>query len=274
VRLKQIVTNLTSNAIKFTDQGEVRIDVAFLGGPAAQPEFQITVTDTGVGFDPANKDRVFGRFQQADGSITRRFGGTGLGLAISRQLAELMEGELDCDSAPGVGSKFWVRLPLAITEAPVSVFGTAGEAASTTVDPAEEGQRALRVLLADDHPTNRKVVELILQPLGVELVSVEDGRQAVDAFASGGFDIVLMDMQMPVMDGVTATREMRRDSRLASLPIIAMTANAMEQDRRACRAAGMDAFVSKPFDPEEFLATVARCVAAGARQDADFALSG
>jgi len=250
VRVKQIVTNLTSNAVKFTEQGGVRIEVTCEGGEPGRPLFRLAVRDTGVGFDPANKDRVFGRFQQADGSITRRFGGTGLGLAISRELAQLMDGELDCDSEAGVGSVFWVTLPLEITEAPVSAL----DAVAAAGPAADQGP--LRVLLADDHPTNRKVVELILQPLGVELVSVEDGRQAVEAYGAADFDVVLMDMQMPVMDGLAATRAIRQLERQQGrrrTPLLMLTANALPEHLDLSRKAGADRHLSKPITAEKLI---------------------
>ncbi|HEY0650894.1 hybrid sensor histidine kinase/response regulator [Phenylobacterium sp.] len=250
VRVKQIVTNLTSNAVKFTERGAVRIEVTCEGGEPGRPLFRLAVRDTGVGFEPANKDRVFGRFQQADGSITRRFGGTGLGLAISRELAQLMDGDLDCDSEPGVGSVFWVTLPLEITAAPVSVLDTV-EAAEPAAD-----QGPMRVLLADDHPTNRKVVELILQPLGVELLSVEDGRQAVEAYSAADFDVVLMDMQMPVMDGLAATRAIRQVERQLGrrrTPVLMLTANALPEHLELSRKAGADRHLSKPITAEKLI---------------------
>jgi PAS domain S-box-containing protein len=249
-RVKQIVTNLTSNAVKFTERGSVRIEVACEGGEAGRPVFRLAVRDTGVGFDPANKDRVFGRFQQADGSITRRFGGTGLGLSISRELAQLMHGDLDCDSEPGVGSVFWVTLPFEITAAPSSALD-AIEAAEPTAEPGP-----MRVLLADDHPTNRKVVELILQPLGVELVSVEDGRQAVEAYSAADFDVVLMDMQMPVMDGLAATRAIRQVERQHGrrrTPVLMLTANALSEHLEMSRKAGADRHLSKPITAEKLI---------------------
>jgi two-component system, sensor histidine kinase len=249
-RVKQIVTNLTSNAVKFTEQGSVRIEVTCEGGEPDRPRFRLAVHDTGVGFDAANKERVFGRFQQADGSITRRFGGTGLGLAISRELAQLMDGELDCASEAGVGSVFWVTLPLETIEAPVSVLD-----AAVAAEPMGD-QGPMRVLLADDHPTNRKVVELILQPLGVELVSVEDGRQAVETYSAADFDVVLMDMQMPVMDGLAATRAIRQLERQQGrrrTPLLMLTANALPEHLDLSRKAGADRHLSKPITAEKLI---------------------
>ncbi|HWQ85942.1 ATP-binding protein [Brevundimonas sp.] len=238
VRLRQVLTNLVSNALKFTPTGSVRLSVTAMEGDRAQ----FRVTDTGVGFQPDQKGRIFRRFQQADGSITRRYGGTGLGLTISNALVELMGGgALDCDSAPGEGSAFWFDIPMP----------RAGQAASEA-EPSAAADIAtapLRILLADDHPANRKVVEIMLAATAMELVAVEDGRQAVEAFAGGGFDLVLMDMQMPVMDGLTATREIRAMEaarKLKRTPIVMLTANAMAEHVASGQAAGADGHLTKP----------------------------
>jgi CheY-like chemotaxis protein len=238
--------------VKFTEKGGVRIEVTREGGTAQRPVFRLAVHDTGVGFDPTHKDRVFGRFQQADGSITRRFGGTGLGLSISRELAQLLDGELDCDSTPGVGSVFWVTLPLPAVAQPESALAALTD--DDAMPDAEHGP--MRVLLADDHPTNRKVVELILQPLGVELVSVEDGRQAVEAYSASAFDVVLMDMQMPVMDGLAATRairELEHETGRRRTPLFMLTANALAEHLELSRRAGADRHLSKPITAEKLI---------------------
>ena len=239
VRVRQILTNLISNALKFTEAGSVRVAVEAAGEGRAR----FTVTDTGVGFDETQKRRIFGRFQQADGSITRRFGGTGLGLAISRDLAALMGGALDCDSTPGAGSTFWFEIDLPPVQRAVAEADPAPVAASTP----REGP--MRILLADDHPANRKVVEVMLAAAQVELVAVEDGRQAVDLFADGAFDLVLMDMQMPVMDGLSATaaiRALEKAEGRPRTPILMLTANAMAEHVEAGRVAGADGHVTKP----------------------------
>jgi CheY-like chemotaxis protein/anti-sigma regulatory factor (Ser/Thr protein kinase) len=258
VRLKQILTNLLSNAVKFTEKGEVRLTVRDAGG--AEPRFRFDVSDTGVGFDAAQKERIFARFQQADGSITRRFGGTGLGLAISRQLTELMGGALDCESEAGVGSTFSVVLPLPAAAEPVSGESVEKtQCAGSLSDPEGDGP-PLRVLLADDHPTNRKVVELILAQVGVELTSVEDGLAAVEAYAAGAYDAVLMDMQMPGMDGLTATRAIREHERsrgLAPTPIFMLTANALAEHLEASRHAGADRHLTKPITADELVSALA-----------------
>jgi CheY-like chemotaxis protein len=272
VRVKQVVTNLVSNAVKFTDKGEVRISLS----RDARGAFSLSVRDTGCGFDPAKKEQIFGRFQQADGSITRRYGGTGLGLAICKQIAELMGGELDCDSTPGKGSVFTLTAVLPLHEdepaeahpaPPASGRRKAKTMAPALAEAPEEepdNDRALRVLLADDHPTNRKVVELILASAGVELVQVEDGAQAVEAYGAQTFDLVLMDMQMPVQDGLSATRairEMELEERRGRTPVIMLTANALPEHVAAAAAADADRHLSKPITAAALLASIQEAVA-------------
>jgi len=238
VRLRQVLTNLVSNALKFTAEGAVSISVQSL----EDGRVAFRVSDTGVGFDAEQKGRIFTRFQQADGSITRRFGGTGLGLAISTALVDLMGGSLDCDSTPGEGAVFWFDIVLPTVE-PVVAEPSAGN------DLVDVAAAPLRILLADDHPANRKVVEIMLSATAMEMTAVEDGQQALDAFAEGGFDLVLMDMQMPVMDGLTATRAIRTlelERGLARTPVIMLTANAMAEHVEAGRNAGADGHLTKP----------------------------
>jgi len=214
----------------------------------------LSVADTGIGFDAAAGERLFARFEQADGSITRRYGGTGLGLAISRSLAEAMGGRLHAVSRPDHGSTFSFELTL-----PRAAATSAGPARPDNAPPAPElGQ--LRVLLAEDHPTNRRVVELILDAAGVALTCVENGAEAVEAAAAGPFDLILMDMQMPVMDGLTATRAIReRESAhgLPRTPIISLTANAMPEHAKASAQAGADGHLTKPISAEALLQAVA-----------------
>jgi signal transduction histidine kinase/ActR/RegA family two-component response regulator len=259
VRLRQVLTNLVSNALKFTAEGAVRLSVT--GGEEGRVLFR--VTDTGVGFDNDVRSRIFGRFQQADGSITRRYGGTGLGLTISAALVELMGGTLDCDSTPGEGSAFWFEIPLPTIEAPVQpAAAVAGAGADVDV-----GASPLRILLADDHPANRKVVEIMLAATAMEIVAVEDGQQALDAFVAGGFDLVLMDMQMPVMDGLTATRAIRAheaERGLVRTPVLMLTANAMAEHVEAGRAAGADGHVTKPVTLASLFAAISGALEARA----------
>ena len=272
VRFRQILTNLISNALKFTAEGSVKVT----GEMTESDLVRFTVTDTGVGFDDADKSRIFGRFQQADGSITRRFGGTGLGLAISRDLAELMGGTLDCRSRPGEGATFWFDLPLPECEMPETVEVAALPAHEMA--GAEEGL-ALRILLADDHPANRKVVEIMLADSDVELTLVENGQEAIDAYAlglagAGLFDLILMDMQMPVMDGLTATaaiRAMEAGGDVRRTPIVMLTANALVEHIAAGEAAGADGHLAKPITLTTLFGAIEKALAtsgASARPDA------
>lgn len=253
VRLKQILTNLVSNAVKFTEEGFVSLMVAEAPARDDRAMLRFSVDDTGIGFDCATRERLFSRFEQAGGGITRKFGGTGLGLAISRQLAELMGGELDCESAVGGGSSFMLTVPLQRVEAPV-----VAEPAPAPVQPAAPGRR-VRVLLADDHPVNRKVVEMVLAQIDADLTSVEDGLAAVRAHQAQEFDVILMDMQMPKMDGLTATREIRLHEAALGLPrtpVVMLTANALTEHVAAAHEAGADRHLAKPFDAAELLALV------------------
>ncbi len=250
VRLKQVLTNLISNAVKFTSQGFV--SVTLQQGPERDgaPTLRFAVEDTGIGFDAATRARLFTRFEQADGGITRKFGGSGLGLSICRQLAEMMGGDLDCESAPGGGSSFILTLPMKRCAPPV---------ARTEADEPVIAAPA-RVLVADDHPTNRRVIELILAQAPVQIVVAENGAQAVEACRRQDFDLILMDMQMPVMDGLTATREIRLHETVMGAPrtpIVMLTANAMPEHIAAGRSAGADRHLAKPFNAAELLAMVA-----------------
>jgi CheY-like chemotaxis protein len=251
VRLRQIITNLLSNAIKFTAAGEVALTVA----PANRGDRYIfEVRDSGIGFEPAEAERLFNRFEQADGSITRRFGGAGLGLAICRQLAELLGGEISAEGRPGRGACFTFIVPLSPATAP----------ASEDAAPAEPAARPLRVLVADDNATNRKVAELILEAIGAETVAVEDGQQAVAAVERGSFDLVLMDLQMPVMDGLSATRAIRvreTGKGLPRLPIIVLSANVMREHVAAAAEAGADDHIGKPVRAETLLKAVLKAAA-------------
>ena len=250
VRLKQVLTNLVSNAVKFTTDGMVQLTVGVDRDTAGHETLRLAISDTGIGFDAAARERLFSRFEQADGGITRQFGGSGLGLAICRQLAEMMHGVLDCESEPGGGSCFMLTVPLKRASAPMAL---------ATEGPAPEVRSGLSVLVADDHPTNRKVVELILSQIDARMVLVENGQQALDACRDDHFDIILMDMQMPVMDGLTATREIRaleaHEGRPRT-PVVMLTANALPEHVAAARAAGADRHLAKPFDAADLIETV------------------
>jgi PAS domain S-box-containing protein len=246
VRLRQIVSNLLSNAVKFTDAGKVSLQ-AEATRSIDTVSLRLIVRDTGIGFDPTVGTKLFKRFEQADGSITRRFGGTGLGLAISRSIAEAMGGTLEAISQPGQGAAFTLTLDLPRARGE----GPAPQPAAMSAILGSEGlMDAPRVLLAEDHPTNRKVVALILEAVGVDLTVVENGQAAVEATELAEFDVILMDMQMPVMDGLTAIRLIReRESATGArrTPILALTANAMPEHARASAEAGADGHLSKPI---------------------------
>jgi len=247
-RISQILSNLLANAVKFTNDGEVALSV-----DAVDDGLRFAVRDTGVGFDAEVRERLFKRFVQADQSITRQFGGTGLGLSICAALTEKMGGRINADAAPGEGARFEVFLPLRRCAEPVSPVR---EEAAKTV--SLEG---LRVLLAEDHPTNRKIVEIVLEPFGVDLTSVADGEAALEALGEKTFDAVLMDMQMPILDGLSATRVIRAReaaSGAARMLVIMLTANAMDEHVAAAEAAGADLHLAKPLHPAALVEALAR----------------
>jgi len=252
-RVRQILTNLVSNAVKFTQAGEV----AIIGEMVAPGRLRFVVTDTGVGFDAQDKERLFGRFQQADGSITRRFGGSGLGLAISRQLASLMGGAFDCESQIGKGSRFWFEAPFPHADAHA-------ERGENQIAREIFYERPVRVLLADDHATNQTVIRMMLEQFGIESVCVDNGAEAVGAFRNGDYDVILMDMQMPVMDGLEATRKIREiemRSARPRTPLIMLTANALPEHREASHAAGADGHLTKPIIVADLLAALNGAIA-------------
>jgi|SRR5215217_3950675 len=239
-RIRQVLNNLLSNAVKFTAEGAVAARFSALPGGG----LRLTVSDTGIGIAQDKLPTLFEKFIQADNSTTRRFGGTGLGLAICRELAQLMGGAVTARSVEGEGSTFIVDMPLARAQAP--------EVMAEAEAPSEVSeQRRMRILAAEDNATNQKVLQAVMEPLDVHLHIVPDGREAVAAWREGGFDLILMDIQMPVMDGVEAARAIRtaeRDEHLPRIPILALTANALVHQVEAYLAAGMDGHVSKPIE--------------------------
>ena len=257
-RIRQVLGNLLSNAVKFTETGSVTVRVAVSGSAARRAMLTLEVEDTGVGFGADHAAQLFQRFSQADASITRRFGGTGLGLSICRALVEMMGGEIGAKSSPGVGSRFRVSLPLARVESLAAYDARAVPTPDAAVPQARA--RPLRVLLAEDHPVNQRVVQLILATQGAEIVTVLDGAQALSAFETGRFDVVLMDMQMPVMDGLTATRGIRAVEAMRPdqprTPVIMLSANAMAEHRDEALASGADLHVPKPITAEALLAGI------------------
>jgi signal transduction histidine kinase len=238
-RVRQILHNLVSNAVKFTDQGMVSVDLFHDGGC-----LEMQVSDTGIGISEAHLARIFERFVQADATMTRRYGGSGLGLTICRDLVSLMDGEIRVESVEGSGTTFTVLLPLGRVE-PVGAV----EPASNPPAPAAH-LGGLRVLAAEDNPMNRLVLKTLLSEVGIEPVVVLNGEEAVEAWRTGTWDIVLMDVQMPVLDGVSAVRLIRaiegQEGR-SRTPVIALTANAMSHHRSDYLEAGMDDLVAKPI---------------------------
>jgi signal transduction histidine kinase/AmiR/NasT family two-component response regulator len=248
-RLRQILYNLLSNAVKFTEAGEIGVIAR-----RSEGVLSLEIADTGIGIAPAQLERLFGKFEQADASTTRRHGGTGLGLSISRELARLMGGDISAESTPGEGARFTVRLPLP----------RAGEAAPPKPTAADAGQALdgarLRILAAEDNAVNQLVLKTLLAQVGAEPVIVAHGGEALAAWEAGGFDLILMDVQMPVMDGPTATRAIRdreAETGRPRTPIVALTANAMPHQVEAYLAAGMDGHVAKPIDAAELYGVLA-----------------
>jgi CheY-like chemotaxis protein len=265
----QVLLNLISNAMKFTTAGEVTVTSSQHGA-----SLRIAVSDTGIGVPERLQHRMFERFSQADASTTRRFGGTGLGLSISLQLVELMGGTMGFESREGVGSTFWMELPLSREGAPAAApAGASALGAAVRWTRSEPLAAGSRVLLAEDNAVNQKVAAAILKKLGYEVDIASNGREAVDLARRRRYRFILMDCQMPDMDGFAATREIRSweaaersRSRAGSEGgaeasavetagdrsfIVALTASAMTDERDRCRAVGMDAFLAKPFDPAE-----------------------
>jgi signal transduction histidine kinase/AmiR/NasT family two-component response regulator len=269
-RLRQIIGNLLSNAVKFTSAGSVRLTLEGLGPDGAEG-LTIRVQDTGIGIPPENRARLFEKFTQVDSSATRRFGGTGLGLAICRELASLMGGGISVESAIGLGSTFTVELPLARTGAAVPQLSPAELTTASTgqlpePQPPAVGADAVRVLAAEDNLTNQRVLRAVLDTFGVDLTVVDNGRKAVEAWQDGAFDVILMDIQMPEMDGVEATRRIReaeRETGRSRTPILALSANAMTHQVSEYLEAGMDAHVAKPIEIPKLQAALEAALESG-----------
>ena len=252
-RIKQILLNLVGNAIKFTEQGEISLRVGLISPAPVEgmARLRFAIIDTGVGISAEDQEKLFQPFRQVDASATRRHGGTGLGLAISKQLVDLMGGVIGCESRVGQGASFWFNLPLALA-APVIAGATRGRRRTSF---------AARVLVAEDNPINREVTTMMLEEMGVAVILAEDGQQAVEAAQADDFDLILMDCQMPTMDGFEATRRIIARERLQQLPhtpIVALTGNAIRGDREVCIETGMDDYLAKPFAYETLAAVLDR----------------
>jgi PAS domain S-box-containing protein len=257
LRLEQVLINLSINAIKFTQAGQVELRTELLSRDSGQTLLRFTVRDTGIGIAPELKEGVFAAFTQADSSTTRRFGGTGLGLTICRQLVHLMGGEIGLVSVLGKGSEFWFTVPLkTVADADSTVSNTVREEALI----AGQSLQGIRVLVVDDSEINREVAMRILQGQGAIVALATNGQAALDWLQAHAeaVDLVLMDVQMPVMDGIEATRRLRRIPRFADLPIIALTAGAFKSQHDDAAAAGMSHFISKPYDVPSTIALIQR----------------
>ena len=257
VRIRQVLTNLVGNAIKFTAQGGVYLDVKKIAQSAKEVTLRVSVRDSGIGITPEQQQVVFEKFTQADLSTTREFGGTGLGLSISKQLIEMMGGRIGVHSDPGKGSTFYFVISLP--------FATGNTAQSDCLARTPDKLTG-RILLAEDNAVNQLVACKILASLGVEVTVVENGKLALEKLKTETFDAVMLDCQMPVMDGYTAAREIRRMGGVsARVPIIAMTAHAMTGDREKCLDAGMDEYISKPVKKEVLAGVLGRVLDSGGR---------
>jgi signal transduction histidine kinase len=262
-RLRQVLTNLVGNAVKFTQHGGVDVSLARVAGAEGSCSLRFSIRDSGVGIPRDAASRLFQPFSQVDASTTRRFGGTGLGLAICKQLVELMGGAIGVESEPGAGSVFWFVVPfqqLAGRAQPDAPGADPQQSARTRRRPGGRPVRTgSRILVAEDNPVNQKVTAYLVERIGCRPHVVENGRDAADAVQTGLYDLVLMDCQMPVMDGYEACATIRQwEAGARRVPIVALTAAAMESDRARCRSAGMDDYLAKPVQLDQLAAVLSR----------------
>ena len=254
LRLGQILLNLTGNALKFTTQGSVSIRVQISEERPADLLLRFDVSDTGIGISPEDQKRLFTAFEQANGSTTRQYGGTGLGLAICKRLAQMMGGSIGIESDPGVGSNFWFTVRLSKSTQPLAVSILPSTAAAET--RIKQRYNGARVLLAEDEPINQEVSRGLLEEVGLVVDLAADGLLAVDMAKATNYALILMDMQMPLLDGVDACKAIRLCPGRENTPILAMTANAFEEDRQRCFEAGMNDHIAKPVDPDLLFETL------------------
>jgi CheY-like chemotaxis protein len=280
LRVGQVLINYGNNAVKFTHQGDIQVSVSVQHLEPDHVTLRFAVRDTGIGLTPEQAGELFQSFHQADSSTSRRYGGTGLGLAISRKLAERMGGEVGVSSQLGEGSTFWFTVRLGRTQQPQPALkpvphtaeGVAPRAAAAhdaRATGAATGTAFGRILAVDDNEVNLQIARELLRNQGFDVDVALDGQQALDLVRVQAYDLVLMDMQMPVMDGLSATRAIRQLPEGLRLPIVAMTANAMEKDRQDCLEAGMNDFITKPMDPALLAAVVQSWVVSTSDQAAD-----
>ena len=269
-RLRQILVNLVGNAIKFTEAGQVVVRVEVQARKGGQASLHFAVSDTGIGIPSEKLQTIFAPFEQSDGSTRRVYGGTGLGLAICRRLVAIMDGAIWVESTPGVGSMFHFTARFGLrTDAPELPSTGTQRSHANTARQFRTGNRTLHVLLAEDNAINQELTRRVLEKAGHAVTVVESGREALDALDGGSFDVVLMDVQMPEMDGLDATEAIRgrEEGTGRHVPIVAMTAHALQGDQETCLAAGMDAYLSKPVDQAELLG-VLRSMTPGDREPA------
>jgi CheY-like chemotaxis protein len=269
-RLGQVLVNLIGNAIKFTDQGSVTLDVRTDVRSDSEISLRFSVTDTGVGIPQDRQDAIFDAFSQADSSTTRNYGGTGLGLTIATQLVRHMGGRIWLESQTGVGSKFQFTANFRLIDETLTTPPSESEQGSKALSEDHNSRpgasfNSMKVLLVEDNDLNQMLASEILELNGYEVVVAENGRRALQLIDEIAFDLVLMDIHMPVLDGYQATRAIRESEVITEthIPIIAMTANAMDGDEQKCHEAGMDGFIAKPFRPDRLVSVVKKALSLG-----------